>query len=113
MKAAPSCSGRPFTILQWEQPVTLKKVILSFDTDFDHPMESVLMTHPETVMPFCVRDYIIYNDRDEKIYEKKGNYQTRNVLLFEEGDTTTRLKIALQHPSETTPAALFEVLCFE
>ncbi|MBO9617455.1 MAG: FAD-dependent oxidoreductase [Niabella sp.] len=104
---------QPFVSLQWEQPVTIKKMILSFDTDFDHPMESVLMTHPETVMPFCVRDYIIYNDRDEIIYEKTGNYQTRNVLLFEEGITTTRLKIAVQHPSESTPAALFEVLCFE
>lgn len=90
-----------------------QKIALSFDTDFDHPMESVLMTHPETVMPFCVRDYVIYNDQGEKIYEKKGNYQTRNTIYFEEGAHTTQIKIAPQHPSSTTPAALFEVLCFE
>lgn len=104
---------QPFICLEWDEPVTVRKIIIAFDTDFDHPMESVLMTHPETVMPFCVRDYIIYNDRDEKIYEKKENYQTRNTICFEEGLRTTRLKIAPQHPSLTTPAAIFEVRCFE
>ena len=34
----------------------------TFDTDFDHPMESVLMGHPERDMPFCIKRYRITAD---------------------------------------------------
>jgi len=34
----------------------INRIILNFDTDFDHPMESVQMGHPENRVPFCVKN---------------------------------------------------------
>ena len=44
----------PALTLAWPEPRTIARIELTFDTDYDHPMESVLMGHPELVMPFCV-----------------------------------------------------------
>ena len=57
--------------LQWKVEKEIREIILKFDTDFDHPMESVLMTHPESVMPFCVRNYIIYDEQQQVVFQKK------------------------------------------
>jgi hypothetical protein len=46
---------QPSLKLIWPTPQTITRVVIGFDTDQDHPMESVLMGHPERVMPFCVR----------------------------------------------------------
>ncbi|WP_343674057.1 FAD-dependent oxidoreductase [Chitinophaga sp.] len=103
----------PGLTLTWNAVKHIKKLILSFDTDFDHPMESVLMSHPENVMVFCVRDYAIYDDKDQLVFEKKGNYQTRNVIEFHEAVSTTSLTIRFTHPSAHTPAAVFEIRMYE
>ena len=50
---------QPTIRLAWQTPQTIATIELSFDTDFDHPMESVLMGHPERAMPFCVRNATI------------------------------------------------------
>lgn len=103
----------PTLTLTWSAIKHIKKLILSFDTDFDHPMESVLMSHPENVMVFCVRDYTIYDDKGQLVFEKKGNYQTRNVIEFHELVSTTSLTIRFTHPSAHTPAAVFEMRLYE
>jgi hypothetical protein len=103
----------PTLTLRWKEPRHIKKLIFSFDTDFDHPMESVLMLHPENVMPFCVRNYTIFDEKGCKVYEKKGNYQTRNEIDFEAPLITSGLTIKTAHPSANTPAAIFEIRCFE
>ena len=38
------CSASPTAC--WAEPRTVGRIELAFDTDFDHPMESVLMGHP-------------------------------------------------------------------
>lgn len=103
----------PALTLSWDATKQVKKLILSFDTDFDHPMESVLMSHPENVMVFCVRDYAIFDDEGRKVYEKQGNYQTRNIIEFHEAVNTTSLTIRFTHPSANTPAAVFEIRVYE
>lgn len=103
----------PTLTLTWKAPKHIKKLILSFDTDFDHPMESVLMSHPENVMPFCIRNYAIFDESGKKVYEKKGNYQTRNEIGFPDTIITSSLTIKAEHPSASTPAAIFEIRCFE
>lgn len=102
----------PAVELRWQGEQSIRKMVLVFDTDSDHPMESVLMTHPETVMPFCVRDYQIEDENGTIVYEKQDNYQTINEILFEQPLTTKQLKIVLQHPSANVPAALFAVRCY-
>jgi hypothetical protein len=52
---------QPVLKLRWAEPQTIARVVLGFDTDYDHPMESVFMGHPERVMPFCVRNVAVCN----------------------------------------------------
>lgn len=104
---------QPTVKLQWQQRQTIRRMVLCFDTDFDHPMETVLMTHPETVMPFCVRDYEVLDESGSVVYQTNGNYQTRNVIEWKEALQTSALYIRLRHPGPQVPAALFEVRCFE
>jgi hypothetical protein len=47
----------PTLTLRWDKPQRISRIELVFDTDFDHPMESVLMGHPERVMPFCIQRF--------------------------------------------------------
>nr|WP_121269818.1 FAD-dependent oxidoreductase [Pedobacter schmidteae] len=102
----------PTLELSWEEVQSVQKIDLVFDTDTDHPMESVLMTHPETVMPFCVRNYHIEDEQGNEVYRKKDNYQTRNEIIFESPLETKKLTIILEHPSAQVPAALFSVRCY-
>ncbi|WP_064198630.1 MULTISPECIES: FAD-dependent oxidoreductase [Emticicia] len=102
----------PILTLNWTNKQSISRIEISFDTDFDHPMESVLMTHPENVMPFCVRNYRILDDKNQIIFEKKGNYQTRNIINLEKTISTKLITIELEHPSINTPASVFEVRCY-
>lgn len=102
----------PYITLVWDVPKTIGRMELVFDTDSDHAMESVLMTHPERVMPFCIRNYRIEDGSGTIVYRKTDNYQTRNVITFERPLLTDRLTIYVDHPSENVPAALFAIRCY-
>jgi len=103
---------QPSLTIKWNQPKKIKTIQLVFDTDFDHPMESVLIHHPENVMPFCVRNYRIYDDTGTLIFEKKANYQSRNKIVLDETLVTGSITIEADHPSDLTPAAIFEISCY-
>jgi hypothetical protein len=72
-----------------------------------------LLTHPESVSPFCVQDFIICNDQKERIFEKTGNYLSRQTIHFEQPLNTQSLSIHLKAPHEHVPAALMEVRCYK
>jgi hypothetical protein len=109
----------PVVSLSWEEPQRVARVELMFDTDYDHPMESALMGHPERVMPFCVQDFSIHalpgqvgaSDMIE-VARISGNHQTRRVLRLDPAITTRRLDIRMTAPDPNIPAALFEVRCY-
>ncbi len=103
---------KPAIELAWDNAITIGRIELSFDTDFDHPMESVLMTHPENVMPFCIRNYELLNEQGEILFTKKGNYQTRNVINFKEPITVNKLMLRMEPVGTDVPAALFEIKCY-
>jgi hypothetical protein len=102
----------PSVRLSWKDPQQIRRVVIKFDTDADHPMESVLMTHPEAVMPFCVRNFVIHDCSGRVLHRETGNYQTIRTIQFPEPVTTQQLTIAVEHPSGDTPAAIFEILCY-
>ena len=102
----------PTIELSWNEVKSIDRIDLVFDTDTDHPMESVLMTHPETVMPFCVRNYHVEDEHGNVVYRKKDNYHTRNEIRFESPVETKELKIILEHPSANVPASLFSLRCY-
>lgn len=103
---------RPALTLRWESAQRLARVELMFDTDFDHPMETVLWGHPESRMPFCVPSYRLRDETGRVVAECREHHQTRAVIVFTEPVTTHLLTVELDHPSAHIPAALFEVRCY-
>ncbi|WP_119079792.1 FAD-dependent oxidoreductase [Chitinophaga alhagiae] len=102
----------PAITLQWSKPKKISTIELFFDTDYDHPMESVLMTHPETAMPFCVQAYRVKDGAGNILFEKKDNYQAFNRLQLPEAVHTDQLVIEVEHPSSEVPAAVCAVRCY-
>ena len=102
----------PEITLNWTAKEKIAQIDLFFDTDFDHPMESVLMGHPEDIMPFCVQNYSILDDNNKVIYACNGNYQSMNSIILNEPITTQSLKIRLEHPNKDIPASLMGLRCY-
>lgn len=96
----------------WGVARDIRRIELSFDTDFDHPMESVLMGHPEREIPFCVKRYRITTDRGQVLFESSENHQTRNVIVLPERVTTTAIHMEILE-TRGAPAAVFEMRCYE
>ncbi len=103
---------KPQLTLSWPQPQTIREVVLMFDTDFDHPMESALMGHPEDVMPFCVKNYSIRDGQGNVLYEKTGNHQTINRIALGKAVVTDTLSIILEKNNSRVPVGLFSVFCY-
>jgi len=103
---------RPSLVLRWKRPQTIARLELGFDTDFDHPMESVLMGHPERAMPFCVKHYRVLDGTGRVVAEVTDNHQTRNTMRWSEPLLTDRLTIECLESHGPVPATLFEVLVY-
>lgn len=99
----------PELCFKWSSAQSISKILLSFDTDFDHPMESSIWGHPERVVPFVVRDYEIMDDNEQVIYQTTGNHQTRNEIHFDPQVKTQKLTFRFQKPSPNVPVAVFGV----
>lgn len=111
--AADPADPAPELQLEWDSTQYISHMDLWFDTDFDHPMESVLMGHPERAMPFCVQEYRVLDEYGNEVYSKKGNYQSRNRISFARPLQTRKVTIQMKHPSVHIPAAIFAVRCYK
>lgn len=101
----------PALTLKWSQPIEISRVEFDLDTDFDHPMESVLMGHPERDMPFCVPAVeLIANG--QVVGGFQGNHQTQRTIILTSPVLTDQLEIRVTPPSSGAPAAIFAVRCF-
>lgn len=98
--------------LDWPQKVSIRKVVIEFDPDWDHPMESVLMTHPEEVVPFQVKDFDLIGLEGEVLHQVRGHHSARFELSLPEALETTRIGIRV-HSTHGTPASVFRFRCFE
>ncbi|MBE7178163.1 MAG: FAD-dependent oxidoreductase [Mucilaginibacter polytrichastri] len=103
----------PEISLSWDQPQRISRIELSFDTDFDHPMESVLMTHPESAMPFCVQEFEVRDEHGAVIFSDKANHKTRRSIVLESPVRTSELVLKLKKPAGNIPAALMEVRVYD
>ncbi len=102
----------PWAELRWEQPQTIRRIRVSLDTDFDHPMESVLMHHPERTMPFCVASARLLDEAGTVIAELVDNYQSHWDVRCDAGVTTRLLRLEVSHPPSGCPAAVFRIWAF-
>jgi hypothetical protein len=110
--AAALDDANPQIHLQWRQPETIHEIVLKFDTDYDHAMETVLLGHPENVMPFCVRDYRVRDASGTVLAECSGNHQTINRILLDTPVTTDKLTLEVLATNGDTPGAVFAVHCY-
>lgn len=101
----------PKLTLRWPRPVQIRRIVIGFDTDFDHPMESVLMGHPERDMPFCVKHYRVLDAAGRVLHEKTGNHQSWNTIRFEKAVETAVLHLEVL-ATHGAPAAIFDLRCY-
>jgi hypothetical protein len=99
----------PSITLKWNEPQIIRTIILYFDTDFDHPMESSQMGHPESVMPFCIKSFEISDANGRLIASESDNHQTIRSLKLPEAIITNKLKIKIKSNSELALASVFEI----
>lgn len=99
----------PGFTLRWEQHQKINSIILYFDTDFDHPMESSQMGHPEDVIPFCVQNCRIWDESGELLFEKTNNHQTIIRWIPDAGLVVRFLKFEFDHPGRNIPASIFQI----
>ncbi len=102
---------RPTLSLEWEEPVTISRVIIEFDPDWDHPMESVLMTHPEEVVPFMVKDFDLLAGKEIVLAEVRDHRGARFELKLPEPIITSDMGLRVL-ATYGAPAAVFRVRCF-
>ncbi len=102
----------PSLKIEWDKPQTIRSLILWFDTDFDHAMESCLMGHPENTMPFCVQKYKISDETGQIVYETSENHHSRNEIRFEKPVQTSALTVQLYRQYENVPVSVFGIQAF-
>ena len=104
--------ANPTLTLTWPDKQFISRVELFFDVDYDHPLETVIMRNPETESPFCVREYILCDDRQERVYQQTNNHQARNTIQFGQPLETQNLTLHLTATSSSIPASLLEIRCY-
>ncbi|TKB96885.1 FAD-dependent oxidoreductase [Pedobacter cryophilus] len=102
----------PTVQINWDNEVTINEIVLMFDTDQDHALESSLYGHPEDVLPFCIRDFELKSDQSTVVYSVKGNFQTINKIKLTAPLRTKELILEMKNPSENVPAAIFQILIY-
>jgi hypothetical protein len=101
--------ANPTLILNWAAEKTIKSVTLFFDTDFDHPMESSQMGHPEDVMPFVVRDFTVFNEKNELLFDVKNNHQTIITLNGGVEKSCNSLIFKFKKSEKHVPVSIFQI----
>jgi hypothetical protein len=104
--------GESLLTLNWEAAQSIESIILAFDCDYDHPMESVIQNHPERQMPFCVTDFRIEDGSGKELCKIVDNHHGYRTINFKEAIETSKLRIALKKPPSGLPTALFGVRCY-
>jgi hypothetical protein len=98
--------------LSWKEPQQIGKIKLYFDTDYDHPMESTLLGHPESEMPFCIQQFTILDGNGNLMASVTDNHHSIYTLELMEAVVTDRIRVEVAHPLPEIPAALFGITCY-
>ncbi|HSF55043.1 MAG TPA: FAD-dependent oxidoreductase, partial [Algoriphagus sp.] len=102
----------PSLTIEWTQVKEISSIQFSFDTDFDHPMESTLMGHPESEIPFCAKSFLIKDASGKVVYFQKENHQTIQKIRFPEPLSTNKLTIEFGKRVENVPLSVFGISCY-
>ena len=95
--------------IEFGKMIAIQQIKLFFDTDYDHPMETIQWGHPESESPFCVSSYEIYDDANNQIAFVEGNYQTINMIRLKTILKTRSLKFVFKRKDVNIPVSVFEI----
>ncbi len=109
---ADPADAAPCLRLEWESIQKIRKIQIHFDSDFDHPMESSLLGHPESVIPFTVRNLKVTKCDDTILASEEANHQTIYTIELSVPVETSGLKFHFEHPTGDISAGVFEICCF-
>lgn len=96
--------------LSWKEEIEIGRLVLEFDPDWDHPLESVLMTHPEEVVPFLVRDFEMIDDSGKVLHRVSNNRSGRVDLRPERPHRLSALTVRVLS-THGAAAAIFRIRC--
>jgi hypothetical protein len=103
---------RPTLTCTWVEPQAVERVEIVFDTDYDHPMESVLMGHPERLGPFCVRDVVLRDESGTQLARVHCNHQSRRTIRLDPPKRISTLVVEVNHPESGAPAAIVDLRAY-
>jgi hypothetical protein len=103
--------AQPELHLDWASPLAIGRVKIDFDPDWDHPMESVLMTHPEEVVPFTVKDFDLLDESGKVIHSVRDHHGAIHDWYVDQPLLTKRLTLRVL-ATHGAPAAVFRMQVF-
>jgi hypothetical protein len=103
--------NNPTVQLTWSEEQEISNINLYFDTDFDHPMESTLMGHPESEIPFCVKSFQIKDDSGTVIHYEDNNHQSIQKVTLQVPIRTKYLVFEFKKRVGSVPVSLFGITC--
>ncbi|RZJ87933.1 MAG: FAD-dependent oxidoreductase, partial [Chryseobacterium sp.] len=101
----------PEITIKWDRLVSIKKIVISFDCDYDHPMENVLLRQSDAVQPFCATAVII-SYRGEQVASIADNHQAMQTIVFDEAIEVDELTFKVFNDNLNSPVSLFEIRCY-
>lgn len=112
----PRSGDRKLLTLTWDQPTTLQSVVVHFDTDYDHALESVLRGHPERHIPFCVKKWRLLDlsgEMEEELFVEDDNHHSRRVASINATVTRLGVEILELNGGEHVQGGIFEVRAYQ
>lgn len=98
----------PMLTLEWSEVQSLSQVILELDPDWDHPMESVLMSHPEEVVPFMLKDFDLLDTDGNTLAEVRDHHSAQYRFHLEQPLLTKSISVKVL-ATHGAPAAIFRI----
>ncbi len=102
----------PWVKLEWNMAQKIRRVQIEFDSDYDHSLESVNWEHSDSAMPFCVKSFIIVDERGCELYKNDGNYQGLLDIVLDRPVVARSLTIKILEIWGNAPAAIFAIRCY-
>lgn len=99
---------KPELTLSWRKTVRFQRIIIEFDPDWDHAMECVLMTHPEEVVPFMVKDFDLLDGAGQPLAKVRSHHSAHFDCRLPEACETDRLTLHI-HATHGAPASVFRI----
>lgn len=102
----------PFLLLEWPAPVHISTIVMHFDGDFDHPLESTLRVHPERIIPHIVSCIRVEDIEGRVLFSTRQNHHSILQIKLGTPTHTNGIRCCFEHPSARIPAAVFGIQIF-